>query len=109
MKLSALRSRRAAAALALAALVVLARRGGLDAKGLLVLAPALLIACSLLAPRYPGQTLLVALAAPSHVHRSRTRQRSARLPVGACQMPRGPLLMGRSLAVRPPPGASAAA
>jgi hypothetical protein len=69
----------------------------------LCLLPPLLLGCVLFARRYPGERLLARFA---------RRSAGARRPIGpslapvgrvASEMPRGGLLMGRSLAVRPPP------
>jgi hypothetical protein len=75
----------------------------------LLLQPALALAVLLAARRYPGERTLVALSA------SRGRPRvqapsSIELPCSAeIALPRGGLLLGRSLAVRPPPTAAPAA
>jgi hypothetical protein len=74
---------------------------------LLGLLPALLLCCTLLLRRYPGARLLVARRrSPRPSSRTRAivvpRRAWVRLAV------RGSLLMGRSLAVRPPPAQLAA-
>jgi hypothetical protein len=111
VSVSATRRRRAALALATGVALVLAMRSGLDAPGLLMLAPAPLIAFSLLARRYPGQRLLLALARPTGDARARRWcglvRAARRAPFAA--LPRGPLLMGFALAVRPPPACAAPA
>lgn len=73
--------------------------------GLLFLLPALALAAPLLARRYPGERIVLALRAE--------RPRSRRLRPGAVACPRsrrpvavsGGRLIGCSLAVRPPPAA----
>lgn len=75
------------------------------ATPLLFLAPSLLVLAPLLAGRYPGERSLARLA------RARSRRPLARRPAAA-RIPRRPVvavlarggrLLGRSLAVRPPP------
>ena len=77
--------------------------GGLGAEALLCLAPALLLAGSLFARRYPGEALLVALATRRRGRRERVPSVRARLTTRAVRVMRGGLLMGFGLAVRPPP------
>ncbi len=90
----------ALAVLAGATLVVAGASAG---GGLLCLAPALALAATLWARRYPGERLLLSFAA----RRRRDRRRPLRVPppsrMGALRVPRGGLLMGFALAVRPPP------
>jgi hypothetical protein len=73
---------------------------------LLSLAPALVLAVLLLARRFPGERRLVALAQRRHGRCARPR-RSTRESVGArtplVLAPRGPALIARALAERPPP------
>jgi len=78
-------------------------------SGLLHLAPALVLAVALLARRYPGERLIVRLAGSGARHRRRARvgalkPRTSRT-YAAALVPRGGLLLARSLAVRPPPAA----
>ncbi len=75
---------------------------------LLCLLPALVVAIPLLARRFPGERALLALrrAEPPHWPRPR-RCAPPRRPVVLLTV-RGGLLIGRSLAVRPPPVANAA-
>jgi hypothetical protein len=89
--------------LAIAAGLVLCTCGGLAGGELLCLAPALVLAAILCARRYPGERLLCALARRGSERRP--RQRSARAPFAPAKarVPRGGLLMGFALAVRPPP------
>ncbi len=82
--------------------------GGIPGDGLLCLAPALLLLSALLARRYPGERLLLALATRRRRLRPRTASARRPAPAGAPTMPRGGLLMAFSLAVRPPPACSAA-
>jgi hypothetical protein len=74
-----------------------------ESADLLCLLPALALACALLARRYPGERLLVALRhrRPSRWPRARSfaSARTRALTVAA----HGGLLMAHSLAVRPPP------
>jgi hypothetical protein len=79
-----------------------------ESSDLLCLLPALALACALLARRYPGERLLVALR-----HRRRSSWPRARSFVSAraralTVAAHGSLLMARSLAVRPPPALSRA-
>ena len=82
---------------------VLCMTGGLPSDGLLCLAPVLVLAAMLFAQRYPGERLLMTYAA----RRRNRRPRSIGAPhwphVSAVRLPRGGLLMGFALAVRPPP------
>jgi len=73
-------------------------------SGLLHLAPALILVAVLLARRYPGERLIVRLAgSPTRVRgRARARVVKPRTRI-AVLVPRGGLLLARSLAVRPPP------
>jgi len=80
--------------------------GGVDPSGLLHLAPALVLGVALLARRYPGERMLVRLAGSARrAPRRRLRLASGMRRSAAALVPRGGLLMGRSLAVRPPPAA----
>jgi hypothetical protein len=89
--------------LLLTAAYVCLSAGGALAEGLLYVAPALALACLLLARRYPGERLLIALRPQERRRRARVRAtRMTGAPI-ALGMPRGGLLMARSLAVRPPP------
>jgi len=80
-------------------------------EGLLFLAPALLLAFALLRRRYPGERLLKRLACAQPPRRARPRPASAAHAPSAPRawIPRGGLLLGFSLAVRPPPLAAACA
>ncbi len=77
--------------------------------GLLHLAPALVLVVALLVRRYPGERMIVRLAgsgSPTRVRRrARVRARKPQTYVAAL-VPRGGLLLARSLAVRPPPAAA---
>jgi hypothetical protein len=103
------RSLRVAIAVAVTGAFVLCTRSGLGGDGLLCMAPAVALLAVLFTRRYPGEKLLLRLAARRD---GRPRRRSAgtcRLPqLPAMQVPRGGLLMGFALAVRPPPRFSAA-
>jgi hypothetical protein len=97
----------AIAALMVVCGLVAAAVSGIDASGLLHLAPALVLAVALLARRYPGERLIVRLAGSGarHPRRPRTgalKPRTSRA-YAAALVPRGGLLLARSLAVRPPP------
>jgi len=100
-----MRSRRAILALAVFAGLLSSVIGGLGGDGLLCLAPALVLVATLLMRRYPGERLLLRFA-PSRRNRQ-LGPLALRPSPGrpAALMPRGGLLMGRSLAVRPPPAA----
>jgi hypothetical protein len=88
------------AALALLVCLAAIASGSTD---LLCLVPALLLGCMLFARRYPGERLLARLARPPAGKRRRIGLSRAAVGRVASPMPRGGLLMGRSLAVRPPP------
>jgi hypothetical protein len=70
---------------------------------LLCLAPALALMATLLVRRYPGERLLLRLAPRRRNRRLRPVALRPSLSRRPTLMPRGGLLMGRSLAVRPPP------
>ena len=78
-------------------------------EGLLFLAPALVLAVALVRRRYPGERVLKRLA------RARPQRRLGPPSVAhapctpPARTPRGGLLLGFSLAVRPPPRATACA
>ncbi len=95
--------RRIVVAVALAAGVLLLAEGGLGGHDLLCLAPALVLVGTLLARRYPGERLLLALAAREHDRRLRPVGRSVPALARTADIPRGGLLMAFALAVRPPP------
>jgi hypothetical protein len=80
---------------------------GWGGDGLLVVLPALLLGIVLLARRYPGERLLVAARAARRTRwpRAQSQSRVRARPVVAT-IARGGQLLGRSLAVRPPPGAA---
>jgi len=82
--------------------------GGLAGDGLLCLLPALLLACTLFARRYPGERLITRLTTRRRNLRLRTASARRSPRVRAAHMPRGGLLMGFALAVRPPPARCAA-
>jgi hypothetical protein len=106
MAVSLPRNRRLRVAIAVAVAVgfILCASGGLGGVGLLYMAPAVAMLAMLLARRYPGERLLLRLAARQ---RRRRRPRPAEAGRGlharAVHVPRGGLLMGFALAVRPPP------
>jgi len=88
---------------------ILCTRGGLGGDGLLCMAPAVALLAVLFAHRYPGERLLLRLAARRRDRRRRGPADARRAPHGrAVHVPRGGLLMGFALAVRPPPHCSAA-
>ena len=100
-----LRPLRGAVAFTLTAALAACVLSGVGGEGLLCVAPALLLAIALLRRRYPGERLLTRLASVPPV---RTIRRAP--PVGAptrrsVPSPRGGLLLGFALAVRPPPAA----
>ena len=77
---------------------------------LLCLLPVVVVAIPLLARRFPGERVLLTLRRAEPARWPRPRPRRCALPrrPGARLAVRGGLLIGRSLAVRPPPVASAA-
>lgn len=81
---------------------------GIGGDALLGLTPALLLMATLFTRRYPGEQLL--LGGPLHGPARAVRAAEIRRPAGArtARLPRGGLLMGFALAVRPPPRLSAA-
>lgn len=95
--------------LGLLALAIAAAAAAVLEPGLLCLVPALALPFLLLAlDRYPGERILLkASAVPRRPRPSRTRTRKP--AVRALPVPRGGLLMARSLANRPPPNTSLAA
>jgi hypothetical protein len=98
-----------AAALIVSALVlVYCALAGFGGDGLLCVLPALLLALTLLARRYPGERLLVAARAARCARRwSRARSQVRRRATPTVMIVRGRLLLARSLAERPPPRAAA--
>ena len=70
---------------------------------LLTLAPALLLAATLLLRRYPGERLLVSLRSRPARQRVRSHANAPAQSHPASRVPRGGLLMAFALAVRPPP------
>lgn len=99
--------RRSVALVALAALTVawavLATDGSLT--GLISVAPALLLLGPLLLHRYPGERGIERLRAAWSAPCSRPRPVDAAAPASPwTARVRGGLLLGRRLAVRPPPG-----
>jgi hypothetical protein len=77
-------------------------------SGLLYLLPALALVAVLLVHRYPGERVLLALRGPRRRGWSRPRSSLAPPRRTALTAVRGGLLIGRSLAVRPPPALAAA-
>lgn len=88
--------------------LLLCAMAGLGGPGVLCLAPAILLVLTLWVRRYPGERLLLALTARGRSRRIRPAARGAMPRIHAAVVPRGGLLMGFALAVRPPPGARAA-
>ena len=84
--------------------LALACTGSTDA--LLYMAPALLIACPLLAGRYPGEHLVLKLASVGRRRRPRLRRVRLLPKAPSVWLPRGPHLIAFSLAERPPPAAA---
>ena len=96
------------AAVVIAAGAVAGAKSGLGGHDLLCLAPALLLLGTLLARRYPGERLLLGLAAGED-NRGLCPTGSGVAPTArTAAVPRGGLLMGFALAVRPPPCSPAA-
>jgi len=77
-------------------------------QALLFLLPTIVVVLPLLARRYPGEKMLVALRRAKGLRPPRPER--APLDHGRTEVPapRGGLLIGRSLAVRPPPLAATA-
>jgi hypothetical protein len=96
---------RVLAALTIAVGLLLGTRCGLSTSDVLCLAPALLIAATLLLRRYPGERLLTALVARRCNGRKRRAGGVASPSRPAARVPRGGLLIACALAVRPPPAA----
>lgn len=96
---------------AVAVLFVCCAVEGWGGNGLLFLLPALLLGCALLARRYPGERVLLALRGAERARFPRPRSSASisplrgRMVVAAVS---GGRLMGFSLAVRPPPALLAA-
>jgi hypothetical protein len=78
-------------------------------EGLLFLAPALILAIALLRRRYPGERLLKRLACARPKRRLRPASAAHASSAPRAWIPRGGLLLGFSLAVRPPPLAASCA
>ena len=76
---------------------------GWGGDGLLCLLPALLLGLTLLARRYPGERLLTSSRVSRRSHWPRARSSARTRPRPIATVARGGLLLGRSLAVRPPP------
>lgn len=72
----------------------------------LCLLPALALALPLLLHRYPGERVISALSTAPRRTWERPRASRPRTKGPAALVPRGTLLLARSLAVRPPPLAS---
>jgi hypothetical protein len=72
---------------------------------LLLLAPALVLLCALLAGAYPGERTIATLAGRRPpARRPHRRELGVRRPRPAVRMPRGGQLVGAAIAARPPPG-----
>jgi hypothetical protein len=70
---------------------------------ILCLLPALALALTLLARRYPGERVLIALRGEPSARRPRPRFAAGTCRSVVLAAVQGGLLIGRSLAVRPPP------
>jgi hypothetical protein len=99
---------RLAVAVAVAIGLLLCASSGLGGHDLLCLAPALLLLAILFARRYPGERLLLGLADRRRHRRPRAAGPATAPFARSADMPRGGLLMGFALAVRPPPRLPAA-
>jgi len=88
---------------AVACLLALCAAAGVGGDGLLSLLPALALACLLLARRYPGERVLIALRERRRARWARPRSCAGPRRRATVEPVRGGLLIGRSLAVRPPP------
>jgi hypothetical protein len=73
------------------------------------LLPALVLVVPLVARRYPGERVLAKLATGWRRRRPRARSSTPRPRAVFAAVPRGGLLLARSLAVRPPPVLASAA
>jgi hypothetical protein len=83
---------------------ILCASSGLGGAGLLGMLPAAALLAMLAARRYPGERLLVRLAARRPQRRRAAAAEARRAPPArTMHLPRGGLLMGFALAVRPPP------
>jgi hypothetical protein len=81
---------------------ILCAATGIGGIALLYLLPALVLVCVLLAGRYPGEAVL-ARRRPLNRYARRAASSLARTSRSVALVPRGGLLMGFALAVRPPP------
>lgn len=70
---------------------------------ILCLLPALALALTLLARRYPGERVLIALRGEPRARPARVRSSASAYHSIVLAAVHGGLLIGRSLAVRPPP------
>jgi hypothetical protein len=95
-------------ALAVAVGLILCKTTALDLDDVLCLAPAFLLMVTLLGRRYPGERLLLGIAAGRSKRRFKSETIEQASGARAVHPPRGGLLMGFALAVRPPPRPSAA-
>jgi hypothetical protein len=89
----------------MAVVLVFCAAKGWGGGGLLCLLPAMLLVCVLFARRYPGERLLLRW---TDARRGVGRRATSARPAPRRQLarvPRGGLLMGFALAVRPPPTA----
>ena len=94
--------RRALRVLAFVLVVVMALALAWIDRGALCALPAIALALLLAARRYPGEHIIAALSG----YRGRRKRSCPSAPVAVQRelvAPRGGLLLGRSLAVRPPP------
>jgi hypothetical protein len=89
-------------ALSMLALACCASQGW-GGDGLLCLVPALLLGLTLLARRYPGERLLTAARAHRRARWPHARSSALTRSPLIATIARGGLLLGRSLAERPPP------
>lgn len=85
------------------AAAVLCAASGIGGVALLYLLPALMLVCVLLAGRYPGERVLARRMRPGATPARRAAGSLVRARRPVALVPRGGLLMGFALAVRPPP------
>lgn len=81
---------------------------GIGGVALLYLLPALVLACVLLGGRYPGEAVLTRRLPMARTPSRRCSVSRPNISRHAVRLPRGGLLLGFRLAVRPPPAVSPA-
>lgn len=103
-ELTGLKMRRPLLTLSVLALIFAAVGAALLDPGLMCIVPAIALPFLLLGlDRYPGEETLLRLSARPGGRRRRLAERAGKPRGTALAVPRGGLLIARSLAVRPPP------